>query len=122
MTLTVVADVLSLSSARGAESWHDRVTRSAYALRPMPTDDSRWLGCALCTVRSRPSVPRSRRRWATVREPVLDTTGAALLWAGMAVDLATRPLDRGPVAVDAGRLRVGGTHRRPRSRSIAGSR
>ena len=32
------------------------------------------------------------RRWATIREPVLDTTVAALLWAGMAVDLATRPL------------------------------
>ena len=35
------------------------------------------------------------RRWATIREPVLDTTVAALLWAGMAVDLATRPLTEG---------------------------
>ena len=35
------------------------------------------------------------RRWATIREPVLDTTVAGLLWAGMAVDLATRPLTEG---------------------------
>ena len=34
-------------------------------------------------------------RWAAVREPVLDCTGAALLWAAMAVDLATRPLTAG---------------------------
>jgi signal transduction histidine kinase len=34
-------------------------------------------------------------RWAAVREPVLDTAVAALLWAGMAVDLATRPLTEG---------------------------
>ena len=36
-----------------------------------------------------------RRRWAAIREPVLDTAVAALLWAGMAVDLATRPLTEG---------------------------
>jgi signal transduction histidine kinase len=35
------------------------------------------------------------RRWAAVRERVLDATVAALLWAGMAVDLATRPLAPG---------------------------
>jgi signal transduction histidine kinase len=35
------------------------------------------------------------RRWAAVREPVLDTAVAGLLWAGMAVDLATRPLTEG---------------------------
>jgi signal transduction histidine kinase len=34
-------------------------------------------------------------RWGAVREPVLDTTGAALLWTAMAVDLATRPLTTG---------------------------
>ena len=34
-------------------------------------------------------------RWAAVREPVLDGTGAALLWTAMAVDLATRPLATG---------------------------
>ncbi len=33
--------------------------------------------------------------WAAVREPVLDSTGAVLLWAAMAVDLATRPLAAG---------------------------
>jgi signal transduction histidine kinase len=37
-------------------------------------------------------------RWATVRAPVLDTTGAALLWTAMAVDLATRPLAAGQSA------------------------
>ena len=39
-----------------------------------------------------------RSRWAAVREPVLDTTGAVLLWASMAVDLATRPLAAGQSA------------------------
>ena len=39
-----------------------------------------------------------RSRWAAVREPVLDTTGAVLLWAAMAVDLATRPLAAGQSA------------------------
>ncbi|MGV1007220.1 MAG: sensor histidine kinase [Dermatophilaceae bacterium] len=34
-------------------------------------------------------------RWATIREPVLDTTLALLLWAGMVVDLATKPLNEG---------------------------
>src|SRR6476620_5871519 len=37
-------------------------------------------------------------RWATIRAPVLDTTGAALLWTAMAVDLATRPLATGQSA------------------------
>src|SRR3954452_21608291 len=37
----------------------------------------------------------TRRRWATARAPVLDTTGAVLLWTAMAVDLATRPLATG---------------------------
>jgi signal transduction histidine kinase len=40
----------------------------------------------------------ARARWAAVREPVLDITGAALLWGGMAVDLATRPLAPGQSA------------------------
>ena len=35
---------------------------------------------------------RSADRWAAVRERVLDATLAGLLWTGMAVDLATRPL------------------------------
>jgi signal transduction histidine kinase len=39
--------------------------------------------------------PAAPGRWAAVREPVLDTTLAALLWAGMIVDLATRPLNEG---------------------------
>ena len=39
-----------------------------------------------------------RSRWAAVREPVLDTTGAVLLWAAMAVDLANRPLAAGQSA------------------------
>src|SRR3954447_21437249 len=39
-----------------------------------------------------------RSCWATVREPVLDATGAVLLWAAMAVDLATRPLAAGQAA------------------------
>ena len=39
-----------------------------------------------------------RSRWAAVREPVLDTIGAVLLWAAMAVDLATRPLAAGQAA------------------------
>ena len=39
-----------------------------------------------------------RSRWAAVREPVLDTTGAVLLWTAMAVDLATRPLAAGQSA------------------------
>jgi signal transduction histidine kinase len=34
-------------------------------------------------------------RWATIREPVLDTAVAGLLWVGMAVDLGTRPLTEG---------------------------
>jgi signal transduction histidine kinase len=34
-------------------------------------------------------------RWATVREPVLDTAVAGVLWAGMLLDLATRPLTEG---------------------------
>src|SRR6478609_4871482 len=37
-------------------------------------------------------------RWVAVREPVLDTTGAVLLWTAMAVDLATRPLAAGQSA------------------------
>lgn len=37
-------------------------------------------------------------RWAAVRAPVLDGTGAALLWAAMIVDLATRPLAAGQSA------------------------
>ena len=41
---------------------------------------------------------RTRGRWAAVREPVLDATGAALLWTAMAVDLATRPLAAGQSA------------------------
>jgi signal transduction histidine kinase len=47
--------------------------------------------------RSQPTTGDSsaRDRWAAVREPVLDITGAALLWAGMAADLATRPLAPG---------------------------
>lgn len=40
----------------------------------------------------------ARGRWATVRAPVLDTTGAAVLWTAMAVDLATRPLATGQSA------------------------
>lgn len=39
--------------------------------------------------------PVARGRWATVREPVLDATLAGLLWVGMAVDLATRPIVAG---------------------------
>ncbi len=39
-----------------------------------------------------------RTGWAAVRAPVLDTTGAVLLWAAMAVDLATRPLAAGQSA------------------------
>ncbi len=47
--------------------------------------------------RSQPTTGESaaRVRWAAVREPVLDITGAALLWGGMVVDLATRPLAQG---------------------------
>jgi signal transduction histidine kinase len=37
----------------------------------------------------------ARRRWAAIREPTIDITIALLLWAGMAVDLATRPLTEG---------------------------
>lgn len=40
--------------------------------------------------------------WAVVREPVLDITGAALLWIGMAVDLATRPIAAGQAATTPG--------------------
>ena len=40
----------------------------------------------------------TRGRWAAVRAPVLDATGAALLWTAMAVDLATRPLAAGQSA------------------------
>ena len=36
-----------------------------------------------------------RTRWAGVRAPVLDVTGAVLLWSAMAVDLATRPVAAG---------------------------
>ncbi|HZA32599.1 MAG TPA: sensor histidine kinase [Propionibacteriaceae bacterium] len=43
----------------------------------------------------------ARSRWAAVREPVLDATGAALLWTAMAVDLATRPLTAGQSASTA---------------------
>ncbi len=39
--------------------------------------------------------PLAPGRWAAVREPVLDTTLAALLWAGMVIDLETRPLIEG---------------------------
>jgi len=37
----------------------------------------------------------ARVRWAAVRAPVLDSALAVLLWAGMVVDLATRPLAEG---------------------------
>lgn len=37
-------------------------------------------------------------RWAAVREPVLDATGAVLLGTAMAVDLATRPPEPGQSA------------------------
>src|SRR3954451_15456239 len=40
----------------------------------------------------------TRGRWATARAPVLDATGAGLLWTAMAVDLATRPLATGQSA------------------------
>ena len=40
----------------------------------------------------------ARPGWAAVREPVLDTTGAVLLWSAMAVDLATRPIAAGQSA------------------------
>ena len=59
----------------------------------------RWLGCGLWAVRSRTAGDRrAHGRWAAVREPVLDTTGAVLLWTAMAVDLATRPLAAGQSA------------------------
>ncbi len=51
-------------------------------------------------LRTQPSTADTSGRggWAAVREPVLDITGAALLWGGMAVDLATRPLAQGQSA------------------------
>jgi hypothetical protein len=71
-----------------------RVTLAEYALRRTPTTNP---AATLCPVQ-RPRLTfgaRVGRRWAAVREPVLDTCVAALLWAGMAVDLATRPLTEG---------------------------
>lgn len=71
-----------------------RVTLAEYALRRTPTTTP---AATLCPVQ-RPRLTfgaRVGRRWAAVREPVLDTCVAALLWAGMAVDLATRPLTEG---------------------------
>jgi signal transduction histidine kinase len=71
-----------------------RVTLAEYALRRTPTTTP---AATLCPVQ-RPRLTfgaRVGRRWAAVREPVLDTCVAALLWAGMAVDLSTRPLTEG---------------------------
>lgn len=47
---------------------------------------------------SKPGGRPARPGWAAVRAPVLDTTGAVLLWTAMAVDLATRPLAAGQSA------------------------
>src|SRR4051812_37596239 len=73
----------------------NRLTREAYALRPTAAPRS---VARLCPMR-RPQLTigdqPARSRWAAIREPVLDATGAALLWIAMSVDLATRPLAAG---------------------------
>src|SRR6478752_8560986 len=78
----------------GAEAWPAASpSRRTPCGRCPPTT----LAATLCPVH-RPQLTIGApvgRRWATIREPVLDTTVAALLWAGMAVDLATRPLTEG---------------------------
>src|SRR6478609_5300757 len=80
----------------------DRLARSAYALQPTARSPAVARLCAMhrpeMTSGERP-VPRGvTSRWATIRQPVLDITGAALLWTAIAVDLATRPLEAGQSA------------------------
>ena len=99
------ADVLSLSSAA-----EPNPGATASPSRRTPRGRRRHRDSRGYVVPCAPSAADHRcspvgGRWATVREPVLDTTVAALLWAGMAVDLATRPLTEGQSTVDAGRLR-----------------
>ena len=76
----------------------DLLARPVYASRPTPGPPSgRWLA-GMGRPQSITGVGGTRGRWATVRAPVLDATGAALLWTAMAVDLATRPLASGQSA------------------------
>ena len=55
----------------------------------------RWLGCGYAPSAVEPGEHGAGSGWAVIRAPVLDTTGAVLLWAAMAVDLATRPVAAG---------------------------
>ena len=52
MTATLVADVLSLSSAAEPNCRRARLTRPAYAFAADADGTCRWLGCAPCAVRS----------------------------------------------------------------------